>query len=114
MIVYDKTTGIIINKLAEHQSIDVFYKHYPTEFRDNLGILILDTYPSETKYYKVVSNKLVKLTEREIQEINMYNKILSDEERLEIDLLNKLKPSYEEVKKAENTIEILTLLQEVM
>lgn len=50
------------------------------------------------------------MTDLEIQEIRKYGKILTIEERQ----LQKLKPSPEEVKKAENTIEILTLIQEVM
>ena len=41
-------------------------------------------------------------------------KILSEDERMENDLLNNLKPSWEEIKKAEKTIEILSILSEVL
>ncbi len=75
-----------------------------------MASLTIDKVPNRIADYYVKNGELVKYSEQEIEEKRQYGRILTDEERQ----LNKLKPSYEEVKKAENTIEILTLLQEVM
>lgn len=106
MIVYDKRTGLID---AIAPNLD-YAHHYPRDYKDNLEGLELEEYPKDIFNYRVENGKLTKLTKQEIEEKRKYGRILSDEERL----LNKLKPSFSEVQKAENTIEILTLLQEVM
>ncbi len=70
-----------------------------------------DTVANNYKHYKVDlnNNQLTKRSQQEIDEIQQYGKILTDSERT----LNKLIPSHEEVQKAQTTIEILTLIQEV-
>ena len=56
--------------------------------------------PRELRYHKIVDDEFVKRPEYEIEEIKLYGKILTEEERQ----LNKLKPSPEEVRKAEQTM----------
>ena len=106
MIVYDKRTGIID---AVVPNLSYAY-HYPEEIKENLVGLELEEYPEDIFNYKVVEGKLVRLLDEEIREKRLYGRILTEEERQ----LQKLKPSPEEVRKAEQTIEILTLIQEVI
>lgn len=110
MITYDSRDGRIIHKIPDDQDIDVFYYHYPQEFKDNLRCISLEQYPNDLHLYRVLNNELVRYTDEELREISIYNRILSEEERL----LEKLKPSMDEVRKAEQTIEILSLIQEVL
>ena len=62
------------------------------------------------EHYYIKDNQLIKYTNQEFKEKQAYGKVLTEEERL----LNQLKPSPKEVKEAEQTIEILTLIQEVI
>ena len=110
MIVYDKNTGDIIANIPDSQDFILYFRHYPEEFKENLASLHIAYPPRDLKNYKVVNEQLLRRTQEEIEEIRLYSRTLTEEERQ----LNKLKPSQDEVKKAENTIEILTLLQEVM
>ena len=110
MIVYNKKNGNIIANIPDSQNIDICFKYYPDEFKKKLASLFVNNPPRDLNNYKVINNELIKMSEQEILEIRQYGKILTEEERL----LNKLKPSPEEVKKAEQTIEILTLIQEVI
>lgn len=110
MIVYKRDTGDILRVLPKELDIQTFYYHFPQEFKDNLATLDIDNYPRPLWQYKVVDNKLVKRSDEEIQELRKYGKVLTEEERL----LNKLKPSSKEVREAEQTIKILTLIQEVI
>lgn len=110
MIVYDKFTGLIINRLSKDQEVEIFYKDYPDDFNNKLGTLTLDSPLDNIKNYKVENGKLIKISSEETLEIMKYNRTLTEDERQ----LQKLKPSHEEVRKAEQTIEILTLIQEVI
>lgn len=110
MIVYERDTGRIINKLGTGQDIETRYFHHSKEFKDNLAGLKLEKYPYDLENYKVVSNKLIRMSNQEILELQLYGRILTDDERL----LETLKPSTEEIKNAEKTIEILSLLSEVL
>ncbi len=110
MIVYDKRTGFID---AVVPNLDYAY-HYPKEFKDNLATLELEEYPKDIFNYRVVNGVLVRMSDIEIEEKRIYGRILTEEERFEKQMLDKLKPTLEEIRKAENTIEILTLIQEVM
>ncbi len=47
-----------------------------------------------------MNNRLIEMADKEIQEIQMYGRILTEEERL----LQKLKPSPEEVKKKQKIL----------
>lgn len=109
-IIYNKTNGEIVILTSKKQNINILLKKYPKEFRSNLTSIYLDNVPMDLENYIIVNDRFTKRTKEEILEIQQYGKILTEEERL----LNKLKPSYEEIKKAENTIEILTLMQEVI
>ena len=111
MIVYDNRTGEILCLLERMQKVDFYFRYYPETFKNNLATMKINEVPEDIIYnYKIINNELVKMTDLEKSEIRKYGKILTEEERQ----LQKLKPSPEEVKKAEQTIEILTLLQEVM
>ncbi len=112
MIVYDKRNGHILGDIPEEQDPKRYYRNYDKELVDNIATLIIDEDVSTLKlhHYIVVNRELVKLSDQEIRELKLYGKVLSEEERQ----LQKLKPSPEEVRKAEQTIEILTLIQEVM
>ncbi|NLY09853.1 MAG: hypothetical protein GXZ11_08240 [Tissierellia bacterium] len=109
-IIYDKTTGIIVTQIPFHQSYTVFFQEYPKDFVDSLLEIVIEDYLVDFQNYIVRNGMLVKLTDLERQELFQFKRILTNEERL----LNELKPSPEEVKKAEQTIEILTLIQEVI
>lgn len=109
MIIYKLDTGEILDNIPDSQSIEGFYYHYPQEFKDNLGCIYGDYFPNELLYYRVLDGELIRKTEQEISDIQQFGKILTEEDR--VNLL--LQPSYEEIAKAENTIEILSLLEEV-
>jgi len=110
--VYNKATGKILAIIPDNQKIERYYYHYSEDFKNNLATLECENTPRNIVEYRVeVENgKLVKMTELEMQEMQKYRRILTEEERV----LELLKPSEEEIRKAENTIEILTLLQEVI
>lgn len=110
MIFYDKRNGMID---AEVPDIDYAY-HYPQDLKDNLVGLELDDYPDDIFKYRIVDGVLTKMLDIEISELKSYGRILNDDERLENEILDKLKPSYEEINKAEDTIKLLSLLQEVL
>lgn len=107
MLIYKTSNGRIIANIPDGQPF-----HYLGD--EDLVTLKIKNIPQDWYNYKVVNNKLVKMSEREIDEIFKYGRILSKQERFENEMLNKLIPSHEEIKKAEQTIEILTLIQEVM
>lgn len=109
-VVYDERTGNIISAIGDDQDPLRYYRDLSEEFKGNLACISVKTVPNPLRNYYVKDEKLMKYTEQEIREKQLYGRILTKEERQ----LEKLKPSHEEVKKAENTIEILTLIQEVM
>lgn len=110
MIVYNKYTGEIIAKIPNDQDINVTYANYSDEFRESLKILKDDGLKlDDLTSYKVVDGKLIKRSDEENKELKMYGKVLTEEERLNI----LLQPTAEEIRKAETTIEMLTMLQEV-
>ena len=107
MLIYSIKTGVIVANIPTGQPYENLYD-------EPLSHIILESEPLDWQNYRVVNNVIVKMNEDEIEEVRVHNRILSEDERLENEMLNKLSPSYEEIKKAEATIEILTLLQEVM
>lgn len=109
-VIYERDTGRIVAATSSNQDYKIYFEEWGQDFIDSLASLTIDKVPNRIADYYVKNGELVKYSEQEIEEKRQYGRILTDEERQ----LNKLKPSYEEVKKAENTIEILTLLQEVM
>lgn len=110
MIVYNLITGDIVAEIPDDQDYLVFFYHYPDEFKANLAGLHIANPPRDLENYKIIDEQLLRRTQQEIDEIRLYKRVLTEEERL----LNKLKPSLEEIRKAEQTIEILTLIQEVI
>lgn len=110
MIIYSKQDKNILARVSGTQDFDIYCNQFPKEEKNRLNYIYLDEAPEDCRNYKVCGEKLVKMSDEEIFEIKTYNRLLNDEERL----LENLKPSYEEVQKAKNAIEILTLLQEVM
>ena len=109
-LVYNKENGMIVADMPDDQTIEGFFYHFPKEFKKKLAVIHHNYEFISPIDYKVLDGKIVELNTIEKAEMLTHGKILTKEERI----LNKLKPSYEEVKKAENTIEILTLLQEVI
>lgn len=109
-IIYNKETGEIFSAISEGQDYKRYYRDWGKDFVNGLESLKVDNVPMNLGDYYVKDGQLVKHTEQEIEEKRLYGRILTEEERL----LNKLKPTPKEVQKAENTIEILTLIQEVM
>ncbi len=111
MIVYKKSTGEIIANLPNDQDYKRFFCHCSKEFIDILDVLDVNiNINTNLDEYKVVENQVVKRDKIELNELRKYGKTLTEEERQ----LEKLKPTQEEVRKAEQTIEILTLIQEVI
>lgn len=104
IIVYNNDGRIICSITPEPISNDIFLKSF-----DNV-MFINNKHVDNIDEYIVADGELVKLTESEIEEVNRYGRTATEEERT----LNKLLPSTEEIKKAETTIEILSLLQEVL
>ena len=109
-VVYFKDTGLVDRLIGIDQEIDVYFYHFPQKYKENLDYIIVENPPRDIENYKVIDGELVRLSKQEIKELRLYGKILSEEERL----LEKLKPSLAEIRKAEQTIEILTLIQEVI
>lgn len=109
-VIYERDTGRIIAAISSDQDYKIYFKEWGQDFIDNLASLTIDKVPNKIAYYYVKNDELVKYSEQEIEEKRQYGRILTDEERQ----LNKLKPTLDEIRKAENTIEILTLIQEVI
>lgn len=108
MIIYDITSGEIIAKVSDDQTIDGIFYHYPKEFKDKLNGISLEPGTSiNLREYRIIKNELVKKSQLEIDELAKYGKTLTENEREEI----RLMPPYEEVQKAERTIEMLELLE---
>ena len=110
MIVYNKKTGDIIADVPQGQDIKLFVSNYSEEMQNNVASLDIENTPYDLENYRIINNKLMRFSDDEIKEKRTYGKILTEEEIL----LNKLKPSPKEVREAEQTIKILTLIQEVI
>ncbi len=107
MLIYSEQTNRVLAKIPEGQPYDNLYE-------DPLNHLVIDDYPIDFYNYKVVDGELIKMSELELEEIGSYNRVLTEDERFEKEMLNRLMPNGEEIRKAEQTIEILSLLQEVI
>lgn len=110
MLIYEKENGHILAKVSGDQKLESYCSEFPSEQLKKLSSIYIDNPPDNHKDYKIINGELIQMSDEEIKEIRQYGRILTEEEKQ----LQKLKPSYKEVQKAENTIEILTLLQEVM
>lgn len=106
MIVYDKETGIILGQsYPTPPNVEMYMANYPSGSEMLISDLVENVH-----LYKIQDGELTLLNENELYELNNYGRFLTEEERV----LEKLKPSREEVRKAEQTIEILSILQEVL
>lgn len=119
MILYFKNSGLAYLRVQDSGNIDkivnldALLENKSEEFKKSINV-----------YYGNMSNNWWEydyncsppreLSDIEIEECLKYGKILTNEERYENKMLNKLIPSNEEIQKAENTIEILELLSEVL
>ena len=99
MIAYDKRTGFIDAIIPNLN----YAFHYPEEFKKNLATLELKEYPIDIFNYRVVDGKLVRMSDIEIEEKRMYGRFLTEEERFEKQMIDKLRPTLEEIRKAENS-----------
>lgn len=111
-IVYDKNTGRIISAISVDQNPLTFYEYFDKSFKESLSWFKVrkTPYPLNEFYVDLETKKLKKYSQEEIKEKQLYGRILTKEERQ----LEKLKPHLEEIRKAEQTIEILTLIREVI
>lgn len=110
MIVYNLKTGKIIAEIPDDNNPYFVLKNHNDVKNNNIGTLMTPKPIRKISEYLVKDGKLKRLTEHEIEEQRQYGRILTDDERL----LETLKPSTEEIKNAEKTIEILSLLSEVL
>ena len=109
-IIYNKETGEIFSAISEGQDYKRYYRDWGKDFVNSLESLKVENVPEPLGDYYIANGKIVKYSDVELLEIQQHGRVLTDEERQ----LEKLKPSPEEIRKAENTIEILTLIQEVI
>lgn len=119
LVVYNTITGEIIgvtgtdikeDNSGYRQTVEVFTQNFTPEKKLHLNGIYVESVISPIYEFKIVDEKVVKRDIDEIDEIRLYKKLLTSEERL----LNLLKPTHEEVQKAEETLKLLKLLQEVM
>jgi len=109
LVIFDKKHKNIVGYTTSDATLQEYYAEIP-HLIDVHDSLLLEKIPYDWMSYKIINKKLVRMTKREMLEIRQYGRFLTEEERQ----LNKLKPSIEEIRKAEQTIEILTLIQEVI
>lgn len=110
-IVYNKNNGEIISAISADQNPISVYRDFGDDFINSLTYLVVDEVPQPLYHYYISNDaQVIKHDSKAIDEILRHGKVLTDDVRL----LNRLQPSHEEIQKAENTIEILELLQEVL
>lgn len=107
MIIYDTETGFPIYLIPDDINPEDFL-HLKSN-KDKLS-WIKNKVGENWSKFKIINNEFVKIQDYEFNDLYQYGKILSEEERM----LEKLKPSAEEIRKAEQTIETLSLIQEVL
>ena len=110
LLLYNNITNKVIGYTNGDQTIEGYLEAASEDEKSYTSGVYLESIPIDYYNYKIINGELVRLSKQEIEELRLYGRILTEEERQ----LQKLKPSPEEVKKAEQTIEILTLIQEVM
>lgn len=109
-IFYNILTGRIRNIVPKNQSLESFYVHYGEDFVKNMREIEVNLIPDNWHEYVVVEGELVRMSDSEISDINIYGRILTKEERI----LESMKPSMQEVEEAEMTIKILSILEGVI
>lgn len=83
-IIYNKTTGRIEGGLDDKIDHRVYYLKFPQEFLDNLEVIQIDKPILILRHYKIIDGEIVRMSDEEINEIDKYGRMLTDEERQEI------------------------------
>ena len=110
-VIYKKDNGVILGVYDHLQTLqNIFHNSTIEEINKEVSTFHSQDIPYNFRDYKVVNNEFVMLSDIEKREILRFGTILDEYERT----LESLKPHYKEIQKAENTIEILTLIQEVL
>ena len=109
-VIYNKHTGRILNAISPDQNFESYYEDSGQDFIDELDSILVENVPLPLYDYYVKDSNIYEYTDEEKEEIKEFRKVLTPEERL----IEKLKPSKEEIQKALQTIEILSLIQEVI
>lgn len=114
--IYEINSGIIIAVIPDFQSIEDTFHHSDPSFVAILREIPLPIGISRyaTYSYCIVDGVLRRANEEIFREIEKYDRVLSEEERADDRKIRSLKPSYEEVLKAQNNIEMINLIYEVI
>lgn len=107
MYILYKNDGSIF-KTVINDDIDAYI--LVNDYKDIKYIEVDDIDLGNLLEYKIIDGRIAVRPEIEVREMQQYGRVLTEEERL----LNKLSPPYEEITKAKNTIEMISLMQEVM
>lgn len=115
-VAYNILTGEILAAMPKEQKLIYFFSAFDEEYMKTVSEIDL---PKEISIIEVdsfiVKNKsFQRMSNQEKQEMMQYKRLLTDTERKENQLLDNLMYSEKEIWKAENTIEILSLLQGVL
>lgn len=113
-IIYNKLTGTILNVINTIVEYELCYIRFGEDFINELDSIYVDSVPNDVYNYYIRNNELVEYNDLEKSELYKYNKILSNEERLEVKLKMKLSPTKSEIDKAETIIDVLELMSEVL
>ena len=109
-VIYKKSSGKIIGVVPKLQRINNLFNNRSEKFYSDLDTVPLVDNLDNLNFHYVKEGKVCRYNEVEISEVLEFGEVLSVEDRI----LNELKPSLNEIQKAENTIEILELLLEVL
>lgn len=99
-IVYDKESGLILQNIPDGQ---------PQSFEGDFFSLESEKVPKNLFSMKYVDGKFVRLSKTESTELFNYGRILSEEDRT----LEGLKPSSEEMYRAERDLEMIEFMEEL-
>ena len=66
-VVYFKDTGLVDRLIGIDQEIDVYFYHFPQEYKENLDYIIMENPPRDIENYKVIDGELVRLSKQEIK-----------------------------------------------
>ena len=117
-VIYFKDSGRILSLVGESQYYKTYYEPMGEDFVNKLTqIVIKDIAPNilmNINKYIIVDGEFVEISNLEMNEFYLFDRILSEEERIENKLIGSLMLSYDEIKKAKRTIEYLELMSEVL
>lgn len=110
LISYSISSGRILGEIPSDQDPDVFFEYYSTEDRKDIGVLRTDLYSSEIPNYKVVDGNMVKYSDSELDEISLYGRVLTVEQREGMENQTPPKTNVELKKDVEDLREILDIM----